>query len=90
MLTAFRQQSSQVSSGSFVSPVPSPFSYTEPDLRCAKLGEPWQHPQGADVGPRCDIVGEHFSAVSFRYNQADVSEVIPKSQHLRELLGNRD
>lgn len=88
MLPTFRQQSSLVSSCSFASPDPCLFSYTESDLGCAEFGELWQHPQDASVEPKGDIVRGHSSAVSFRHNQADVSEMINKPQHLREILGS--
>lgn len=51
--------------------------------------EPWQHPQAVGVDPRGDIVGAHIPAIRCRYNQPDTSEMIHKSQLLREFLDSR-
>lgn len=78
-LAMVRQQSSQVSSGSFVSQSSLSFELTalwaqflellvlhRARLRLGWVREPWQHPQVVGVYPRGDVVGAHVPAIRFR------------------------
>lgn len=87
-LAMFRQQGSQVSSGSFLSPAPGSFSYTEPGCGWAE-SESHSSTHSCWFWSKRRSCGAHFPAVRCRYNQADIFEIIHKFQLLREFLDSR-